>query len=494
MFKPSKHQQALFDWGLEAKGSAIVRAVAGSGKSTSIRQLIAKLPTGVSVLVLSFNADITKDMNAKLEELKPAANVSAKTFHAVGLGAVTKRLGKRPDVNGNKCRDLLRNLVSPLEYAQYSDFVLKLIDLAKGEGIAVLISDADENWFRLIAHHNLFLDDEKLTEDRAISIARDLLKASNAAAENGSIDFNDMLYLPLLWKCKLWQHDWVFVDEAQDTNPVRRALARLALRPGGRLVAVGDPRQAIYGFTGASHDAMDLIKSDFDCVELPLTVSYRCPKAVVTLAQEIVSDIEAFEGAPEGKVEDAKLKDVIPRLTKNDAVLCRNTAPLLKLAYGLIAQKVPCHVLGREIGTGLTSLIKKQNARGIDHLQKKLDDYKTREVARFTAKGEEQKAEAVVDRVECINVVISGLSENERTVPKLISTIESMFSDNANSLTLATCHKAKGKEWPRVAIIRPDLMPSKWARQAWQVRQEMNLLYVAYTRAQEELIFITDAE
>jgi len=84
--------------------------------------------------------------------------------------------------------------------------------------------------------------------------ARSLIQASNESAKLGMLDFDDQLYLPLLWKLRLFQNDFVFIDEAQDTNPVRRALAKLALRPGGRLIAVGDPRQAIYGFTGASHE------------------------------------------------------------------------------------------------------------------------------------------------------------------------------------------------------------------------------------------------
>jgi len=51
-------------------------------------------------------------------------------------------------------------------------------------------------------------------------------------------------------------------------------------------------------------------------------------------------------------------------------------------------------------------------------------------------------------------------------------------------------HKAKGLEWLRVFILDRDRMPSRWARRDWQVQQEENLIYVAYTRAKEELYFL----
>lgn len=94
------------------------------------------------------------------------------------------------------------------------------------------------------------------------------------------IDFDDMVYLPLVFKLRLFPQDWVLIDEAQDTNPTRRALAARMLKPGGRVIAVGDPRQAIYGFTGADNDALEQIAAQFSCKRMPLTVSYRCPQAV----------------------------------------------------------------------------------------------------------------------------------------------------------------------------------------------------------------------
>jgi superfamily I DNA/RNA helicase len=259
-------------------------------------------------------------------------------------------------------------------------------------------------------------------------------------------------------------------------------------------MAVGDHRQAIYGFTGASHDALDLIQSEFSCFELPLTISYRCPAAVGRRVRELVPYFEVAPGAAEGSVSEATLNEALGRLDAHDAILCRNTAPLIDAAFTLIGKGIGCVVLGKDIGAALASLVKKQKAQGVDALVKKLAAYRDREVAKHTARGEEQKAEAVADRVECVLTVVDHLPEDRRTVPALLERLESMFSDSNGVITLSTVHKAKGREWPKVAILRPDLMPSKWARQEWQQMQELNLQYVAWTRPTEELMFIIDED
>ena len=511
-FAPSHHQSNFFQWVENGRGSCVLAAVAGSGKTTSVVESLAYVPVGQSVVLLAFNAAIAKELNARVTarfasltnagDHAAAAHydprfVTAKTFHSLGYGVVRKYLEKRgirlQNPDDKKVRGLARALLGEATpaYETYADYAVRLVGLAKGHGIGCLVADTDTVWHDLASHHDLYLEDEDADEGRAVTLARELLRLSNDTAARGSLDFDDMLYLVCKWGLRLWQHDWLFVDEAQDTNPVRRALAKLALRPGGRLVAVGDPCQAIYGFTGASHDALDLLRHEFNAVELPLTVCYRCARDVVAEAQAIVPHLETFEGAPQGQVSrDLPLTAALPHLGVHDAVLCRQTAPLIKLAYSLIGRGVGCKVLGRDLGQGLSSLVKRTRARGLAQLEEKLEAYRDREVAKLTAKGQEHKADALNDRVESIFTVIGSLHENERTVPALLAAIESLFSDTNGCLTLSTVHKAKGREWETVALLEPELMPSKFARQDWQYQQEQNLIYVAYTRAKRHLIFL----
>jgi DNA helicase-2/ATP-dependent DNA helicase PcrA len=499
-FVPSAYQQKLFQWVSTGRGSAVVIAVAGSGKTTSIVRCLPLIPEHQHVQVLAFNSPVAKDMKTAIERIgaeagRPFRNVRASTFHSLGVNAVARKLGKRVmelNTDSKKLGKLCQAWLGEHELEMYSGFICKLVSYAKGEGIGAIVPDTEDRWYSLIQHHDLMLDAEQADEAHAVGLARQLLARSNEVATKAAfIDFDDQLYLPLLWKLRLWQNDWVIIDEAQDTNPVRRALAKAALKPGGRLMAVGDPRQAIYGFTGASHDAIDIIKREFSAIELQLTVSYRCPQAVAELAREIVPYFEAAEGAIEGQVSNLDINEAIKLLGPHDAVLCRQTAPLMSLAFQLIARKVGCVMLGRDIGSGLVSLVKQMKAKNIEGLDAKLTAFLEREVAAYMAKGEEQKAEMVTDRVACVRTVIEHLPENSRSIPKLIAQIEGMFSDENGVLTLCSQHKSKGREWDNVAILAPELNPSRWARQEWQHVQEQNLMYVAWTRAMKHLMFLS---
>jgi DNA helicase-2/ATP-dependent DNA helicase PcrA len=502
----SAYQAAVFDHFRFGRGSVIVTAVAGSGKTTTMKNALRYLPDWMHVQMFAFNTGAADQLNDAIEELKGRGektykHVRAGTFHSVGLGAVIRSLNlpkAQIKIEDGKCRRLLRERLGDdgIEtYEMYGSFALALVKLAKGQGIGALVPDTDDRWFDLVDHHGLYLDNLEASVETGIELARRLLGWSNEAAKTGWLDFDDQLYLVILWKLRLWQNHVVICDEAQDTNPVRRAMLHLALKDGGRLYAVGDPKQSIYGFTGASTDAMDLIAKEFRTRDLPLTVSYRCARSIVERAQTWVPYIEAAETAPLGVVsDDLPLYQALAQVTAADAILCRQTAPLVSVAYGLIARGRACQILGKEIGQGLVNLIGQQKARGIDRLIEKLSTWRDREAGRFIAKGEETKAEAIGDRVNCILIIIEALAENERTIPALIAKIQGMFADlkdgeKQNVLTLCTQHKAKGKEWDTVVILRPELNPSKAARQEWQEEQEINLMYVAATRAKSHLIY-----
>ena len=118
---------------------------------------------------------------------------------------------------------------------------------------------------------------------------------------------------------------------------------------------VGDDRQAIMGFAGASANALDDMIEELKADVLPLTMTWRCPKAVVALAQRYVPDIQAADEAIEGVVSYAT--ELPAELLATDAILCRNTAPLVDQAYALIRRGIACKVEGREIGTGLLRLV-----------------------------------------------------------------------------------------------------------------------------------------
>jgi DNA helicase II / ATP-dependent DNA helicase PcrA len=477
----STYQNAIFASLAETIKNLVVRAGAGSGKTTMLIEIVKRLAG--RTIFLAFGKDIQLELEKR--------GVFAKTFHGLVYSPVTRYYSsmQRAQVDGKKVRNLIRERYSEGDQRTYGNFVEKLVGLAKNSGMGFLMDDTEQNWDDLAAKHDLEIEDGKGDHRTALELARAMLNISNEAARNGLLDFDDLLFLAVKEGIKLPIYDNILVDEAQDTNAIQRAIIRKIMHDSSRLVAVGDPSQAIYGFRGADSDAMDLIKSEFNAEELPLTVSYRCAKAVVKYASQF-GLIEEAPGAVEGAVTSLKRGDKhVDLMEAGNLVVCRLTKPLIELAYHLMMARKPAYMMGREIGEGLVNLIKKQQAKGILNLIAKLDASTEREIERAKAKGDDAKVERAEDRRDCIMFLIGTLPEDERTIPSLIRIIENLFRNKADAVVLATVHKAKGLESARVFWLNHDYV-SKWARQPWQKQQEVNLRYVAATRAKSELILI----
>jgi len=477
----------------EGSGSICLQAVAGSGKTSTLVAAVAELPSHLKITAAAFNKKIAVELAQRMPE-----HVVCKTMNALGHGAWMRVLqGRRVRLDTGKTFNICKKYWD--SRVGMPAGVLRLVALAKSHGLVpagaprnpktVLMEDTPESWGWLIDRFQVDLNDQ---EAEAIEGARRVLVDSIHAAFMGEIDFNDQLYMPVVYGAPFFKNDVVLVDECQDLSAIQRQMLRMMLKPGGRLIAVGDPHQAIYGFRGADAESVKNLVMEFNCLEMPLSVSFRCPKAVVAEAQNWVSHIEAAPEAPEGVVEHWS-SYTAEAFTKDDVILCRNNKPLVSLAYKFIRAGVGVTVLGREIGQGLISLIKKQNAESVDDLVNKLDAYMIREIRKFEEQGKEDRAAAVEDKVGTIMVIIDHLPERSRSVPGLINTIEHLFADKSSRLTLSSIHKAKGLEWDRVFWLDANLVPSRYARLPWQIEQERNLGYVAVTRAKKTLVYITSS-
>lgn len=496
----SIQQAAAIDWAENGEGNAVVEAVAGAGKTFTLVEILERLSRkGLTTAMVAYNKSITVEIKERTDARGLDTEVG--TAHSFGFKGVQRALGF-PQVEAKKNRDIIQKLAIPGWYAEVVD---KLVSHAKnaGIGIARLGGDIDDNakWIEIFDRHDLIaaLPEEFRygvnAMEIAINDAKRVLRKSNEIIRD-VIDFDDMCYLPLLLDIPMPQYDFVLLDEAQDTNETRRALVAKMVKPTGRLVAVGDPHQAIYGFTGADNDSLDRIKRDFNAVTLPLTVTYRCPKAVVAVAQQWVSHIQAHESAPEGEYDAVSYEDFMAMdLVKTDAILCRKTAPLIKLAYALIRRGTPCKVEGRNIGNGLLKIIRKwKKAKTISALLDKVREWGDRETKKAQAVKAEARIAAIEDLVECIYELAAPFSGRD-PVALLEERVNVMFGDDvtaAGLITLATIHRSKGREWKRVFWLgREAWQPSKMAKQQWQLDQEINLMYVAATRAKETLIEVS---
>lgn len=482
----SSFQTSIFAFVETGHGNAIVEAVAGSGKSTTIVEAM-KLVRGLAIF-LAFNKAIADELKKR--------GVNARTFHSLCFGVVLQSM--KAQLDQDKLKKLLRENISidsgpdtmtAGEERLYGAFAMRLVGLAKQVGMGFLTVDTFDAWVDICAHHDIEPDSETANLQRGIEIARLLLDWSNK--DRARVDFDDMLYIAVRDRLRLPTFDFVFVDEAQDTNMIQREILRMIMRPNARMIAVGDPAQAIYGFRGADARSLSLIGSEFNAVTLPLSISYRCSRTVVSYAQQWVDHIMPREDAPEGAVNKLATDWSPEDFSPNDLVVCRKTAPLISLAFKCIRFNVPAQVMGRDIGQGLKMLIKKMNAPNIDKLGEKLQAYMEREVAKARKDDDEKKIESIQDKVGSLLFLIDALREDRRDLQGLEAGIDYLFKDKANSVKLATIHKAKGLEADTVWWLDYDQCPAQWARQPWQRQEEIHLCYVAATRAKTTLNLIS---
>lgn len=492
--RPTPQQQAFIDALVGTTSNIALVARAGTGKTTTIMQGVAAYHAAfpnAEIVVCAFNAAIANEVKDRIKaDGYPWQKVQGSTIHGLGFGLV--RFIFKPKVDDKKVREIIRARNEPI-FQTYGHQIEQLVKLAKQAGVGFFndtpIGDAAV-WHKLADHYDVNGLDDTSEMDAVVEAAQDVYRAS--LAQTDIIDFDDMILFPLVKNLRVkFTKDLIILDEAQDLSRARQALARKFLKPGsGRMIVVGDDRQAIYGFSGADAEALENLTTDLQAITLPLTMTWRCPKAVIAEAQKIVPDIVSARD-DDGAVEH--VEELPADLQPVDAILCRNTAPLVTIAYSLIRRGVACKVEGRSIGDGLLNLVNRWKVNTVDALLTKIEAYREREVQKAMARGAETKIVEINDRCDTIKEICAAVTaKGQHDIGAVRQFITDLFADDVRGmLTLATYHRSKGREWQRVFLWEhATRCPSKMARKPWQIHQENNLAYVAITRAKHTLTYV----
>ncbi len=482
----SPMQSAVFNWAETGSGSANVIARAGTGKTTLLVELSNRIQ-GRSFLG-AFNKSIATELQSRIS----ARNVLASTMHSLGY-SLWRKSHPKCEVDGRKVNFLSRELF-PWD-KPCAEAVASAVNFAKLAGLGLPGIAKDEvAWTDLIERHDLWDDfPGAVSPARVVESCMKVYDQSLELAKESvsRLDFSDMIFLPLLMNESAPMYDWVMQDEAQDLSETRRRLMYHVLKPGGRIAAVGDPRQAVYQFAGASADSMEKLKADLGSMELPLTVTYRCPRRIVEMAQQWVPDFTAHETAPEGVITNVCHDNFWKRnFDIRDVILCRNTRPLLGIAQRLRGMGIACIVEGSS-GKALISLALKWGDLSIQAWLTNLEGYEEREIAKQKAKGNLEKAEYVQEKCDMLRDLADDLGLSA-TTRDLVRKIDWLFGDDQehnDRLRLCTIHRYKGREADRVYLIgRNRYQPSKWAKTEEEMTAEDNLKYIAVTRVKKELV------
>jgi len=472
--------------------SLIVNALAGTGKTTTLTMLAKALPPEPA-LALAFN----KKIKEELEKRFPS-NFTVMTMNGLGHRAWAFTINKkRMLIDANKIGRLTTDALKafPTSRDQWGSIKL-LVAMAMQRGLVPsqfqhaksIVPDTPQTWEQMDYELDLGLspDERKL--------ARRILISSIEEGFNGCISYDDQIYLPVVFSGAFPRFSIVLVDEAQDLSPLNHQMLKKCC--AGKLIVVGDPRQAIYAFRGADHNSMHNIKTlRPNWIELPLNTTFRCPQVVVDRQLTHAPQYRAAPSNPQGAIHDLTDVDTwnwkkITELANGEiAILCRNNAPLLSMAFKLLRQHIGVTMLGREIGKGLSTLCKKlspERTTAVCDFRTMLDDWFETERSKAEANSDASKLDSVTDKYECILAVIDN--RKPKDVRELIYELDNLFAKDSGLVTLATGHKAKGLEWDTVLHLDPWRIPSKWAKKPDEITQEHNLRYVLETRTKHNLI------
>jgi hypothetical protein len=444
IFTPSKYQQAVFDFVQHGSGHGVIEAVAGSGKTTTIVKALEYTPVGDSVAFVAFNKHIADE----LKKVAPS-HVAVSTLHSLGYSNLREQLG-HVRVDQDKLDNILAELSDRYEDLyigrdipqrqraeayQLRSLLKKVVALAKATLWAVDDAcDVEESIQQLCDRYGIDLNGSSAIIAILLPIVLKRCKA-----DSKTVDYDDMIWLPVELALPLKKFDWVFVDETQDLNASQLEFVLRSVKPTGRIIAVGDRWQSLYGFRGADTEAIPRMISKLNATILPLSISYRCPTSHIEQAKFLVEAIEAREGAEPGIFSVIKYDYAVSILTAGDMIICRTNAPLIPIAFHLVRLGIKAMVRGRDIGQGLVTLVRRFKADSIRDFVVMLEEYKEKEIERLgRRKNSEMAIESVQDKCETLQAIAASCDSMEEVEHK----IESIFSDDNASVTLSKIGRA----------------------------------------------------
>lgn len=529
-------------------GNGIIDAVAGAGKTTTIMEC-ARYVRGQSqhALFCAFNKSIAKEITQKLGQ-RSLTNVVVKTIHALGWKMLNgnRNYGREILLEEHKYDKLIKSKEVQDTLRIFYEQILTINglrpDLAEGDRNqafainnltfqinkrlldinqkyrATLTKETLDEFRKLVIHFGIFNQLEikkKLFEqelDAYFNCTKLLLRAGNDLSKNTmTFDFTDMIYLPYEWKLQAnVKYDFLFIDECQDLSRAQLAVVVKHGHENSRVLSVGDPQQSIYGFTGADIESFDRVSKLTQATPFPLTTCFRCPRKVIELAKTIRIDIVGVKDT-DGLVSRITSDKVVELAKPGDLIISRLKAALLILVFIFIDKdrKVQIHEDDvREIINEVKNIFKQEELHlRISTISGGFQELKNSVLKRWQWIIDKE-SERIVDSVERMMYIKNQKSYLSQkldflhrkyeqwklvcpTLSHIIERIREYVSSTTESVKLSTIHRAKGLENDRVFILNYDELPfQRLEQKEWERVQELNLKYVAITRAKETLFLV----
>lgn len=590
----SDYQKSIDKSFSESNKHLVVNALAGTGKTTILKHLASKYCSGNgSWLYLVFNKS-----NQKEAESSFPSCVKPLTSHSFLYSVIKNTIKENPkslqgyeksvkfdqykvskildkDEEGEWFFEIVNKLDNALPDEEQKRYLIryhnkkqkyivsygvkknisKLVGLCKNNAVDPRSADAKEKIDEIFRKYE---DGKSLTpyvfsgnspgpdfKNQFIELTIEVLKVTSPGGSIGdheidrSKDFDDMLWHPSLHQEKMaWPSNFkvVLVDEVQDFNEAQKIMLSNLAKKGSRIIAVGDPRQAIYSFRGADAKGFSNVesmlgKTETGSITHDLPVNYRSGKKIIDHVNRTtkVKNLQAGRDH-DGEVNDmAQEKDLVDDIKQewkkngsfqhSTAFISRNNAPLFGIAVNLLSSGVPFQILGSDLSSEILDFIYKVLGDGNAAIGRSKAQYtSTRDFLEMSNKfisrehekyDNKKQKESYLKEIEKLDEALMGFidsyKDNElKNVSDMCSTISQIFKglepsdkeqdaekykniDKKKNIILTTAHRSKGFEWEKVNIISNELFPGDTDDSDNPDDQEHNAKYVAYTRATHKL-------
>ena len=357
------------------EGPCLVLAGAGSGKTRVLTQRIVKLINdGVSpynILAITFTNKAAREMKSRVEsEIGSVADsVFIGTFHSFGLRIIRENymsLGLKSNItilDQDDTKAIVKRIIKEMDLDPKSydiKHILSRISNSKNDGVTPS------------EYNRLYLREE----DKIIAVIYE--KYIKILKENNSVDFDDLLLLPVdLFKKnkEILEHyqerfKYILVDEYQDTNSIQYELCKLLAKKYNNIFVVGDANQSIYSWRNADYRNILNFEHDYkNASVILLEENYRSTNNILKAANSVIKNntegkkLNLWTSSGDGekvdyiRVEDEireanfvanKIKELIEVGHKYSdfAVLYRTNAQSRILEQTLTSNSIPYNIIG----------------------------------------------------------------------------------------------------------------------------------------------------
>ena len=525
---------------LVSRGPVCVLAGAGTGKTRAVAHRIAySAATGTTdparVLAVTFTTRAAGELRARLRQLGAAVpgagleRVQARTFHSAALrqlthfwpgtvgGPVPQVIDSKIGLIAEAARRLrlsgglpeLRDAAAEVEWA-------KVTQVRPDDYAAASAKAGRSGPFSADKMARLYTAYEELRRERHVIDFESVLELTAAILTQD----------PAAAAAMRDRYDSFVVDEYQDVNPLQKLVLDAWLGDRDDLCVVGDPRQTIYSFTGATPSYLTGFAAEFPGARvIKLVRNYRSTPQVVALANRI-SAAGTLGGAP---LAAQLAAGPAPRFTEHAdepaeyGAVARQAAALIRAGTppGEIAVLVRINAQTQGFEQALADAGVPFQLKGAERF------FERPEVRQAVAavRGAARSASAQDAPAAQVRPVLAGLGlspqapagrgvardrwESRAVLAQLAddffaahpaATLAGLAQELAErsasgqapaapGVTIGSLHAAKGLEW--TAVFLPGLtdgtLPIIHAQSADAIAEEQRLFYVGVTRAREQL-------